>query len=49
LRGDAPEGERRQRVCDGIADLRGGMPPACFLKADLRGRIFHQLHHQHVA
>ena len=35
LRGDAAVFQRRQRVGDGVADLRGRMPPARIFEADL--------------
>ena len=49
LRGDAAVFERRQRVGDGVADLRGRMAPARIFEADLDRRIFDRLDHQHVA
>ena len=49
LRGDAAVFERRQRIGDGVADLRGGMAAARLVEADLRRGIFDGLHHQHVA
>jgi hypothetical protein len=49
LRGDTAVFERRQRVGDGVADLRGRMAPARFFEADLERRVFDRIHHQHVA
>ena len=49
LRGDAAVFERRQRVGDGVADLRGRMAPARIFEADLERRIFDCVDHQHVA
>src|SRR6184192_1183495 len=48
LRGDAPVFERRQRVRDGVADLRGGIVPAGILQADLACGILHMLDHQQM-
>ncbi len=49
LRGDAPIFERRQRIGDGVAHLRGGMALARVLDGDLIGGVLDRLHHQHVA
>ena len=49
LRGNAPIFERRQRIGDGVADLRGGMTAAGLIEADLRCRVFDGVDHQHVA
>ena len=49
LRGNAPIFERRQRIGDGVADLRGGVTPAGVIEADLGRRVLHGIDHQHVA
>ena len=49
LRGDAAVFERRQRIGDRVADLRGRMALARFLERDLVGRVLDALDHQHVA
>jgi hypothetical protein len=49
LCGDAAIFERRQRIGDRVADLRGWMALAGFLQSDLVGRIFDGFHYQHVA
>ena len=49
LRGDAAVFERRQRVGDGVADLRGRIALARVLEADLVRRVLDRLDHQHVA
>ena len=48
LRSDAAVFERRQRIGDGVAQLRGGMTPARVLEADLKRGIFYRVHHEHV-
>ena len=49
LRGNPPIFERRQRIGDGVSDLRGGMPPARVFEADLGRGVFNCVDHQHVA
>ena len=44
-----PNSQRRQRIGDGVADLRGRMAPARLLEADLGRGILDRLDHQHVA
>src|SRR6185437_16793078 len=49
LRGDAAIFQRRQRVGDGVADLRAGVGSTRVLQRNLVGRVLDDLDHQHVA
>jgi hypothetical protein len=49
LRGDAAVFERRQRIGDGVADLRGGVSFLGVVEADLVGGVLDHFDHQHVA
>ena len=49
LRRDAAVFQRRQRIGDRVADLRGWMPLARILDGDLVGWVLDGLHHQHVS
>ena len=49
LRGDAAVLQRRQRVGDGVADLRAGIEAAGVVDRNLVRRVLDQFDHQHVA
>ena len=49
LRGDAAIFQRRQRVGDGVADLRARIGAAGVFQRNLVRRVLDQLDHQHVA
>jgi hypothetical protein len=49
LRGNAAIFERRQRIRDGVADLRSRMALACFFQGNLVGRVLDGLDHKHMA
>ena len=49
LRGDAAVFQRRQRIGDGVAHLRGRMMLARAFQRDLIGRVLDGFDHQHVA